>query len=156
MAMAPTVKSYLDQHGVNYELVPHPRTYSSKQTAHAAHVKDDHIAKAVLLTNDAGLVMAVIPGNGYLKIHAVQQELDRELELADETTVDKIFTDCQPGAIPPLGPAYSIEAVVDEALASLAYIYLESGDHETLVRISSEDFHQLLAGARHGYFSHGE
>ena len=156
MTIATTVKAYLEQLNVNYELVPHPRTYSSKETAQVAHVKEDHIAKAVLLKNDTGIVMAVIPGSEYLKIHAVQQELDRKLELADETLVDKIFADCQPGAIPPLGPAYSIETVVDEALSSLAYINFESGDHENLVRISGEDFHTLLAGARHGYFSHGE
>ena len=81
-------------------------------------------------------------------------ELNRELELVEEDEFAKLFPDCEPGAIPPLGPAYNIETFLDEALKSLANIYFESGDHEHLIHTSGEDFKKLLSGVRHGHFSH--
>ena len=54
MAMADTITSYLLQHRVDYELVPHPKTYSSRDTAKAAHVAEDHIAKAVIVRDEQG------------------------------------------------------------------------------------------------------
>lgn len=40
------------------------------------------------------------------------------------------------------------------ALASLANIYFEAGDHERLVHTTGDDFQRLLGGVRHGYYSH--
>jgi Ala-tRNA(Pro) deacylase len=154
MAMAETVRMYLESQEVEYQLVAHPRSYSSRATAVAAHVPDDHIAKAVILKDEQGFIMTVIPASHWVKLHALQEELDRSLELATETEIDRLFKDCHPGAIPPLGPAYDMETVLDEALTSLAHVYFEAGDHEHLVRLSGEDFRRLLSGVRHGYFSH--
>jgi Ala-tRNA(Pro) deacylase len=157
MTIAATVKSFLDQNKINYKLVLHPKTYSSKGSAAAAHVREDHIAKAVILEDSQGVVMAVIPGDTWVKFHAINNELNRTLELAPETTSNEIFQDCAIGAIPPLGSAYSLETVVvDEGLTSLANVYFEAGDHKNLVHVSGESFNRLQSGARHGYFSHEE
>jgi Ala-tRNA(Pro) deacylase len=86
----------------------------------------------------------------------LQQELDRTLELASETEVDNLFKDCQPGAIPPLGLAYDMETVLDEALITLAKVYFEAGDHEHLAQVNGDDFRKLLSGVRHGYFSRSD
>ena len=151
------VKYFLDQNKIDYKLVLHPKTYSSKASAAAAHVREDHIAKAVVLEDSQGVVMAVIPGDTWVKFHAINNELNRTLELAPEATSNEIFQDCAIGAIPPLGSAYSLETVVvDEGLTSLANVYFEAGDHENLVHVSGETFIRLQSGARHGYFSHEE
>ncbi len=154
MAIAATVKAHLNQAGVDYQVVPHPRTYSSKDTAQAAHVWEDQIAKAVILKDQRGFVMAVIPGSKWVKLHALQQELDRDLEITPEEEIDTLFRDCEPGAIPPLGTAYGIETVLDEALTSLGKVYFEAGDHEHLIHIDGRAFLQLLGGVRRGHFSH--
>ena len=154
MTIAETVKAYLESQGVRFELVAHPLSYSSRETAAAAHVQDDHIAKAVILKDAHGFLTAVIPGSHWIKLHTLRQELNRPLKLAPEAEIETLFRDCQPGAIPPLGPAYNLETVLDEALTTLANVYFEAGDHEHLVRVSGEDFRWLLGGARHGFFSH--
>jgi Ala-tRNA(Pro) deacylase len=154
VAMAETVKNYLASQAVGYQLVPHPHSQSSRETAAAAHVPDDHIAKAVILKDERGFLMAVIPGNHWIKLHAVQQELGRMLGLATEAEISGLFKDCQVGAIPPLGSAYALETLLDEELSTRVTVYFESGDHEHLVQVSGEDFRHLLRGARHGYFSH--
>jgi Ala-tRNA(Pro) deacylase len=154
MTVARTVKMYLESQEVEYQLVAHPRSFSSKETAAAAHIPEDHIAKAVILKDELGFLMAVIPASNWIKLHALQEELDRTLELATESEVDGLLKDCQPGAVPPLGPAYELETILDEALTTLAQVCFEAGDHEHLVRVSGEDFRRLLGGARHAYISH--
>lgn len=156
MSLAETVRQYLLKHQVQFEPIPHPKTGSSRETAQAAHVRDDHVAKAVIVKDEQGYAMVVIPGNCWVKLDAVNKEVDREFELAEEADAEALFKDCQPGAIPPLGAAYEIETYVDEQLMSLANVFFEGGDHTHLVQVNGQAFQELLRGARHGYFSHNE
>lgn len=156
MAIANTVKAHLESLQVDYELIAHPRTQSSRESAAAAEVREDHIAKGVLLKDAGGYLLAVIPGDSWVRLHGIQAELNRELELAPEQDVERLFSDCDPGAVPCTGMAYGIETIVDEALATLAFVYFESGDHQHLVRVSAAVFHTLMSGLRHGHFSHEE
>lgn len=156
MALAATLQRFLAEQAVDYELVRHPHTGSSHETAEAAHVMEDHIAKAVIVRDAAGFAMVVVPGGNWVEIERLCRELDRDLQLATEEELAGLFTDCEAGAVPPLGPAYGVETFLDEALRSLASVYFEAGDHEHLVRMAGRDFLQLLAGARHGYYSHDD
>ena len=152
MAVADTVQSFLKQHSIEYRLVPHPHTGSSHETAEAAHIPEDHIAKAVIVKDAAGYGMVVIPASSWADLDQLRTELDREFHLATEDEIAKLFTDCEPGAVPPLGSAYGLETYLDQALMSLANVYFEAGDHEELIHTTGVDFQTLLSGARHGYF----
>lgn len=154
MTIAAKVKGYLEQRGVAYELINHPVTGSSHETAEAAHVDEGHIAKAVILRDNEGFVMALVPGNAWVKLSAVKQELNRDMALAEEKDAAGQFPDCDPGAIPPLGPAYGMETLLDESLTSLGVVYFESGDHRTLAKVKGGDFLELLSGVRRGHFGH--
>ena len=153
MTVAASVINTLIESQTEYEVVPHPKSYSSIETANAAHVADDHIAKGVLLKDDTGYLLAVIPASQWVDLHRTKEELSRDLQLASEDEVEQLFADCAPGAIPPLGSAYGVETVLDEALTSLASVYFEGGDHERLIRVSGEQFKRLMKGVRHGHFS---
>jgi Ala-tRNA(Pro) deacylase len=152
MTIAATVKSYIEGRGVAYEVIAHPASGSSHETAETAHVDEGHIAKGVILKDGAGAVMVVVPGDAWVNLSAIEQELDRKMVLAEEKDAAGYFPDCDLGAIPPLGPAYGIETLMDRALISLAYVYLESGDHRSLIKIDGEALLQLLSGVRQGYF----
>lgn len=156
MTLPMTIKNWIDNHAVDYELLPHVKSASSHETALAAHVMDDHIAKAVLVKDSTAYAMVVIPASDWLKLKTLHEETDREFELADESEVISLFNDCQPGAIPPIGPAYNIETYIDERLTTLANVFFEAGDHEQLVHVTGEGFQRLIKGARHGHFSHSE
>ncbi len=154
MAIAETVQRFLEQHSVEYDLISHPHSGSSHETAEAAHVGEDHVAKAVIVKDTAGYAMVVVPASNWVEIEHLRKELDRDLHLATEDELAKLFSDCEAGAVPPLGPAYGIETFLDQALLSLAYVYFEAGDHLQLVHTSGNHFRALLGGVRHGYFSH--
>lgn len=154
MPIAPTVERTLATQGIEFRLLPHPRTYSTQDTAAAAQVPVDHIAKAVIVKDPQGYGMVVIPGDSWLKLDTLNTEANRHFELASEPEVEGLFDDCASGAVPPLGGAYGLETFLDDALANLARVYFESGDHQLLAAVSGSDFQALMRGVRHGHFSH--
>jgi Ala-tRNA(Pro) deacylase len=153
MAIAETVKNYLDQKPVHFDLVSHPHSGSSHESAQSSHVREDHIAKGVIFKDSSGYAMVIVPAANYVEMKHMRKELNRELELVEEDEFAKLFPDCELGAIPALGPAYKVETFLDDSLTSLANVYFEAGDHEHLVHLSGDDFKALLSGVRHGHYS---
>lgn len=154
MSISKTVYAYLKNHNIQYDLVSHAESNSSRETARRAYVDEDHIAKAVVVKDSKGYAMVVLPGGEWLKLLALQKELNRDFELANESELKQLFSDCKTGAIPPLGQAYHLDTYLDEQLNSLANIYFEAGDHEHLVHVDTDEFHELFKGVRHGHFCH--
>ena len=154
MAIAMTLKDYLDNQDIRYDVLAHEKTRTSTETASVAHVPGDQLAKTVILEDDLGYVMVVVPATHQVEMSAVDDQLRRRLTLAHEIELPRLFTDCDLGAIPPIGDAYGIETMVDDSLAEQADIYFEAGDHELLVHVSNEQFDTLMADAMHGHFSY--
>ncbi len=153
MAIPEKVRSYLAARQVEYELVRHPKSESTHETADAAHIPDDHIAKAVVVKDSSGFAVAVIPGDRWLNLDALNGELNRSFELAAEEELEGLFPDCLPGAVPPIGGAYGLETYADESVFALGRAYWEAGDHESLISVSGDGFRALLSGVRRGHFS---
>ena len=61
--------------------------------------------------------------------------------------------DCATGAIPPLGPVYGLDVIVDHSLMGQPEIYFEGGDHRELICVAGRDFPRLLPNALYGTFS---
>jgi len=154
MAMAKIIKQYLNAHGVKYDVIAHTHTSSSIRTAEAAHVPGDQLAKGVVLRDAHGHLMAILPATYCLDIGQLNAWLDRKLELLAEDDLLGLFTDCEPGAVPPVGTAYGMEAVLDETLARQSDIYFEAGNHRELVHVDAEQFSYIEGRARRGWFSH--
>lgn len=154
MAIAKTVLDCLQKYHVPYSVVTHSRTGSSRETAAAVHVPAACMAKAVVLRDRAGFVMVVIPGDRHVKLDTLSHRLGRHLALATEDRLTPVFRDCAAGAIPPIGPEYGMETVLDDSLVGQPEIYFEAGDHEELIKVDGEQFLLLMREARHGQFSH--
>ena len=148
MTMASKVRNHLDRSGLHYDVRHHPHTSNSMLTAEAAHVSGEQLAKGVLLTDNQGYVLAVIPATHYVRVHQVDHALGRYLHMAREDELEDIFPDCESGAVPVLGPAYDIETVVDTALCKQPDSYFEAGDHEEWIHLAGEDFEELMEDAR--------
>ncbi len=154
MTMAQTVRRYLERNAVAYELIPHEYTSDSAHSAETAHVSGNQLAKSVVLQDQHGFVLAVLPATHHLELDQLHQRLDRRLDFADENAFAEVFNDCEVGAVPPLGQAYGLDVVVDDCISGYTDVYFEAGDHTELVHISGQDFRRLMAGAAHGHFSH--
>ena len=152
MTVAPTLKKYLDQ-TITYDLVQHDPTMSSTRTAEASHVPGDRLAKGVVLRRDGGYMMAILPASRHLHLPALRLHLGHRVDLASEDEIEKLFTDCERGAVPPVGECYGLDVIVDDSIDSQREVYLEGGDHTTLIRLGSEQFARLTANAWHGHFT---
>lgn len=153
MAIPATVREYLDRAGVAYSVVRHPYTETSMRSAEAAHVTGEDVAKGVLLKDDEGYVLAVLPATHQVKVGEVRRQLERNVETATEGDLSIVFADCSPGAVPALGPAYQVDTIADEALRGHDEVFFEAGDHEELIRLTGDEFESLLAGSKFMSFS---
>jgi Ala-tRNA(Pro) deacylase len=153
MTIAARVQHYLDDCGVDYEILEHARTMTSMRTAEAGHISGERLAKAVLLKRDDGYCMAVLPASCHLRLGEVQDCLQQPVGLATEAEVGQMFADCEFGAIPPVGSAYGLEMIIDDSLAAQPDIYFEGGDHTSLIHVNATAFELLTTDARHGRFS---
>jgi len=153
MAIPHTVESYIAERGIPYDVISHEHSHSSAQTAELAHVPGDRLAKSVILEDDAGYVMAVLPSTCHVRLGRLSRELNRKLRLATEKTLPDLFGDCELGAIPPVGLAYGVSSIVDDDIAPQPEVYFEAGDHEKLIRMSREDFRSLMDHAGYAKFA---
>jgi Ala-tRNA(Pro) deacylase len=153
MSAAPELTRYLTKRGVAYDLVPHDRTMSSMRTAEECQISGDCVAKAVVLLDDNGYFLAVLPASHHLRFAELEEQGHSPCRMATEEEIERLFPDCAVGAVPPLGAAYGLKTVVDDSIAEVPDIYFEGGDHTTLVHMSGPAFDRLLVEAPRGHFS---
>lgn len=154
MAIAITLRDYLEELDVVYDIVEHPVGMTSIGIAHLAHLPAHCLAKGVLLKDeDDAMSLAVIPSDRIVDLERISETLGHKAELASETEVTRKFADCDVGAVPPIGNAYALRVLLDERLTKEDEVYLESGDHHGLVHVKGDEFRRLMGGARSGAFS---
>jgi Ala-tRNA(Pro) deacylase len=152
MSISATVRHYLDASQTPYDLVPHSRAFTSMETAEAAHVPGDALAKSVLVKGHGRYALVLLPATHQVRLDALRERFGQAFSLAQEHEIRSLFKDCETGSIPPFGDVYGIDVIVDDALLRLDDVYFEAGDHEELVHVSGEDFGKLLTKAKHGHF----
>lgn len=154
MGIAITVREYLEDLDIEYDVVEHPLNMTSVGIAHQAHLPTKCIAKGVLLKDENDtLSLAVIPADRIVDITRIRETLEHDVELASEAEVVEKFDDCDTGAVPPIGNAYSLKVLLDDRLIREEEVYLEAGDHHGLVHVKGAEFRRLMDGARNGTFS---
>lgn len=153
MAIATRLASFLVEQDADFDVRLHPYSASSLETAQLAHVPGDCIAKSVLLEDDRGYLLAVLPASCKVDLGELHRQTNRNLGLATEFELGALFEDCEPGAVPPFGGIYEMDTIVDDNLAEQSDIYFEDGDHEQLIHVSGETFETLMGDVQHSQFS---
>jgi HD-like signal output (HDOD) protein/prolyl-tRNA editing enzyme YbaK/EbsC (Cys-tRNA(Pro) deacylase) len=150
MSTSITVRRYLDAQDVRYSIVKSPVDAQGCWQGDIGEVSPSCVARAMILKDISGLVMAVIPITHSLKLDALNRQLHRKLRPADEIDYRGVFADCSPGILPALGEAYSFETVIDDSLLDQDFVYVASGNAGELVRITGQDFQLLHSNAWYG------
>jgi len=154
MAIAMTLKDYLDDLDVDYDVSVHPRTNSTTQTARVTDIPGGQLAKSVMLEDDYGhYVLAVLPANRHVDFESLYERYKSDLNLTPEDKLGELFDDCVLGAIPVAGGAYGFDVVWDDKLAECKDVYFEAGDHAHLIHTSRNGFKKLMGNADHCSFT---
>ncbi|KWV60855.1 hypothetical protein AS156_27735 [Bradyrhizobium macuxiense] len=144
---------YLSAENIEYEEIPHVLTMSSAHTAQACHVPGDRLAKAIVLRRDGGYLLAVLPASHHLRLADLRARFGDNIAMAGESEIDQLFADCAHGAVPAAGICYGLDVIVDDGIQMQPDIYIEAGDHETLLHLGRAQFARLTANALHGRIS---
>ena len=148
MTIARTLERYLDAKHVEYYVIAHPPTHSSMETVETCHIPGDRLAKGVLLRDEVGYALAVLPASHHIRLSELRRQFGDDVQLASEREIEDLFEDCVRGAIPAVGECYGLDMVVDESIEEQPEIYFEGGDHTTLVRMSRRAFADLIGVAK--------
>ncbi len=151
--MSPTLQRFLDGRALRYRLVEHPATSAAADSAAAAHVEPNRVAKSVIVESEDRYLLVAIPATHRLELGSLHRRLGRQIGLATEPEVERLFADCAAGAVPVIGQAYGLTVLVDDALLEEGDVYIEAGDGEHLAELRGVDFRLLMSDAAHGRFS---
>ncbi len=153
MSIAPTLQKYLAAENIQYEEIQHEPSMSSTRTAEACHISGDRLAKGIVLRRDGEYILAVVPASHHLSLSELRVTLGEHVDMANEAEINRLFRDCALGAVPAVGKCYGLDIIVDDSIETQPEIYMEAGDHETLLHLTHEQFARLTANAPHGRFS---
>jgi Ala-tRNA(Pro) deacylase len=134
------VTEFLEREGVPYEVVEHERTQTAAAEARAAGMPPADVAKTVVLRDQNGLRLAVIPASERLDMHKLREALgSRGLRLVTEREMAEDFDGFEVGAVPPFGSMFNALELVDERLLEHDRILCGGGDHEHAVLVDPRD-----------------
>jgi Ala-tRNA(Pro) deacylase len=134
----------LREKGISAETFPHRTAFTAHDVALASHIPGRRLAKVIVARDAAGAyLMAVIPSNEHLDLEALHRLTGRQgLRLATEAELVKLFPDCEPGAMPPVGHLYGIPMHLDPCLEN-EELYFQAGNHHEVVRLTFDDFERI-------------
>ncbi len=139
------VRTFLDEQGVRYQVLPHRRDFTASETAQDTRTPGKDFAKCVLLRMDGKYALAVMPAHHAVDLEQFRRALGAtDLELAGEDEMLLAFPDCDVGAEPPFGNLYDIPVYLSVAMADDRVVTFNAGSHEEAVRMEYDDFVRLV------------
>jgi Ala-tRNA(Pro) deacylase len=142
--MIAKLKEFLDTSGVQYQPITHRIAFTAQEVAAAEHVPGREHAKVAIVKVPSGFFMAVLPAPKKVDLvkfaAAVQQ---KEARLASEEEFERMFPQCETGAMPPFGNLFGLPLIVDRTLEDDANIAFQAGTHTESVRMKYLDFKRL-------------
>ncbi len=150
MSTSITVRRYLDKQDVQYSIIQCPVDVQGKWQGDIGDVSPFQVARAMILKDISGMVMAVLPITHRLKLDALNRQLHRQLIPAEKRDYRGVFADCSSGILPALGEAYNFETVIDDSLLNQDFVYVASGNAGELMCITGQDFQLLHSNAWYG------
>ena len=108
------VTEHLERRGVAFEVAEHPRVLTSMAEARALGITADEVVKTVVLATDRGLALVVVPASRRLDLRLAREAVgDHAARLASEDELQRSFSECELGALPPLGSLLGAPVFVD-------------------------------------------
>lgn len=144
MAVSQLVQEFLRQSNVGYSVFPHLPAYSAQEEAAVTHISGRDWAKPVVFFADGEPIQAVVPADLVVDIDELLALTGAErIRLATEDELAALYPDCEPGAMPPLGPLYNQPVFVDIALAAEPQVVFNGGTHADAVCMRYDDYAAL-------------
>jgi Ala-tRNA(Pro) deacylase len=139
------VTRFLDEAGIDFDVLEHARTERATDEAAALGIGPDEVAKTLVLVASGGNVRAVLAASERIDLHKVAATLGlgaKKVHLANEDNLAHDYPDFELGAVPPFGGRED-RVLVDERLAGRDTVVVEAGSHDRSVRLKVGDLVRL-------------
>ena len=132
---------------LEYELLPHREAFTAQEIAQTSHVAGGRLAKVVLVRTGPGrYLMAALPASCHLDLDILaRRSAEGHVVLASEREIQRLFPDCEVGAMPPFGNLYDLPLYLDPCLLEHDDIVFQAGNHHELIRMDVKDYECIAA-----------
>lgn len=141
MPIPRSIEDFLGNLHVTYSVLHHRPAYTAQEEAAVSHVPGNQWAKTISCFADGRPILAVVPAPSLVDLDRLREVTGaREIRLASEREFERLYPECETGAMPPLGPLYGQPVFVDRNLAVGGDIVFDAGSHSDAVKVKYEDF----------------
>ena len=151
MALAARLERFLALKGIPYTDVQIEQAANLGAAVIASGQPQSDFIQATLLIDINGAVMAVHKFDSAVDLGAIHELTGRRLQPLTARQTMRLFSDCDPGFIPPVGGAYELPVLVDEDVAQSGRVLLSGGTDHGLLEMEGRYLRLALAGARAGH-----
>jgi Ala-tRNA(Pro) deacylase len=139
------VARFLEQAGVEYEVLEHDETFAAIDEAEAVGELPTVTVKTLALLDRGGWRIAVLPSSKRIDLERARRLLaaTAHLRLGTEQEMAAAFPEFDVGALPPVGPMLPLPEVVDVRLLYRDHVVCSSGDHRHAIRLDPRDLVRL-------------
>jgi Ala-tRNA(Pro) deacylase len=143
----------LDSELVWYEVLSHREAFTAQDVAQLSHVSGKRLAKVVVVREGLHRYhMCVIPAHAHVDFAVLRLGTGlKDLGLAGESEIARLFPDCEIGTMPPFGRLYGLPMWLDACLREASDIYFQAGNRHEVVHMLMSDYLQV-AGPPNGVF----
>lgn len=122
--------------GSSFEEVHHQKAATAHQLALNEHVSDHSVAKVVVVFADARPLILVLPASHRVKMRRLKEALGvKEVRMAEEGDLLKLYPDCEPGSEPPMPPGDWVELWADVSMRVPGDIVFSAGTQTDGIRM---------------------
>ena len=139
------VTSFLDEAGLDFDVLEHAHTERAADEAAALGVSPTEVAKTLVVTTPEGNVRAVLPASERIDLRKVGDLVGasrKKVHLATEDDLARDYAEFELGAVPPFGGKRDA-VILDLRLSERDSVVFEAGSHERSVRIKAADLVRL-------------
>ena len=150
MSISQRIEQYLHQQKIPFEILKVAPFDSLIQVSHAEKIDAKQIANTVILKDQYGLLIAVISLTCAIDFKKLKELFRRNFIRAPEDQLGELYKSCRPGTLPPLGDAYGLRTIIDDAVMEMEQVYFPMGNNTHLVKMNINDFQSLQSKAWYG------
>lgn len=155
MSIPKDVVSYLDKHGVKYEIVPHKKVFTAYDLAQTLGEDLAKVAKTLLLAVELPEIkkgkkffIVAVPASYKVELEKIRKTLKaKSVEFAPEKVMKKLGI--EPGSLSPFAAMHTLELLMDNTLLKTKQILVRAGSLTESIRMKTKDLHAMeksLAG----------
>ena len=138
------IQEGLNSRQIWHEIKHHQAVQTSEEAALARGESIKIGAKALLVKDDTHFVLLVLPAHLKLDTKKAKKILNsRNLRFATLGELKEVVG-VEKGAVPPLGPLFGVEMIVDSKLFENEFMAFNAGSLETSIKMRTHDYKKVV------------